>query len=79
MRPVFTTKEELDKYLETCVQRRDVSARQLSGGFSLIGVQRYMDPDTAEIVNTVQSEAVAPGGKETAVLIALYLDAGKFE
>lgn len=75
----FKTREEQLAYFATCVQRRDVSARQLSGGFSLVGVIRYLDSDDGEVVNVVQHEAVAAGGKDTAALITLFLDQGKFE
>lgn len=61
------------------VPARDLNARQVSNGFSLTGVTRYVDPTTNAARVAVQIEAIATDAAGAATMAAKFLSTGAFE
>lgn len=58
---------------------RDVTSRQISNGFVLQGVTRYVDPTTKQARVALQDEAVATSADDAAVMAASFIKTGKFD
>lgn len=61
------------------VPNRDVSVRQVSNGFTLNGVVRYVDPATNQARVAVQSEGIAVDNATAASMASKFLTTGTFE
>ena len=61
------------------VPQRDVNVRQISNGFVIQAVTRYVDPTTKQAKLAIADEAVATSGDDAALMAASYIKSGKFD
>lgn len=60
------------------VPMRDVNVRQISNGFVLNGVTRYVDPSSKQAKVALADEAIASSNEDAADMAAKFLKSGAF-
>ena len=58
------------------IEQRDVSVREVNGGFLLTASRRFLNPDTKSVVLQQSFEAVASDGMSAAEKVNVFLASG---
>lgn len=59
-------------------EQRDVSVREVNGGYVLTGIRRFLVPSTQAVVLQQNVENVCTGNTDAASAVANFLADGKF-
>lgn len=60
------------------VEQRDVQTRQVQGGFVMLGMRRFVDPNTQAIAVQMNTECVANTAEDCASKFASFITTGEF-
>ena len=70
--------EQFQQAIAGATEQRDVSAREVSNGFVLAGVRRFLEPSTGAIRLQQNVESVAASAEAAGAAITAFLSTGKF-